>query len=192
MSKPSRLECLHSLSSRVQDADIVVSALGETEAIWHALNPTRAGNFYIRNGMSMPTSVALGLAIAQPQRRIWALEGDGGMLMNLGSLATIASRRPANLRIIVLVNRVYQASGGQNVSPDVDFALLARGAGFSSTFSVAGKEGLDAALDNLRDAPAPALLACEIEPQSRPVASASPVPLPAEFKQTFARFLGLA
>lgn len=189
MAKPTRFQCLTALAERVAGEDVVVSALGETEALWHALTPARPGNFYIRNGMSMPTSVALGLAIAQPGRRIWALEGDGGMLMNLGSLATIASQRPPNLRILVFVNRLYLASGGQQLPASVDFALLARGSGLEAVFQVREYERVNSSFDELVAATGPALLACEIQPAAHPSLAAPPIPHPQEFKRAFARFL---
>lgn len=191
-TKPTRLECLQALAPHVGERDIAVAALGETEALWHMVSRGRPGNFYIRNGMSMPTSVALGLAVAQPQRRVWALEGDGGMLMNLGSLTTIAAQSPEQLRIIVFVNRVYQASGGQEIPSGVDFPLLARGSGFRSVFSVSEVAALPQQLAALAAAPGPAFLACETAVSSLDLNQLPRTPLPREFKREFARFLGLA
>ncbi|MGI8549887.1 MAG: thiamine pyrophosphate-dependent enzyme, partial [Dehalococcoidia bacterium] len=156
MSKPTRLDCLRFLADHISETDIVVPALGETEALWHALSGGRPGNFYIRNGMSMPTSVGLGLAVAQPSRHVWVLEGDGGMLMNLGSLSTIAAQGPRNLRIIIFVNRQYQASGGQRLSASVDFELLARGSGLQHVASVHAASDLAKGLDVLAASSGPA------------------------------------
>src|SRR5262249_51518901 len=80
------------------------------------------------------TSLGLGLALAQPQRRVIVCNGDGSMLMNLGSLVSIAGARATNLTVIVFDNGVYEVTGAQPTpAPNaVDYAAIARGAGFAS------------------------------------------------------------
>ncbi len=70
-------------------------------------------NFYTWGSMGLTSSIALGLALARPDRRVVALDGDGSLLMNLGSLATIAVCAPANLLVLVLDNGRYGTTGGQ-------------------------------------------------------------------------------
>ena len=77
----------------------------------------RPQNFYMLGSMGLAVPIALGVALAQPQRKVIALEGDGSILMQLGSLATVAARKQKNLAIVIMDNGAYQITGGQN---DVD------------------------------------------------------------------------
>jgi phosphonopyruvate decarboxylase len=83
--------------------------------------------------MGKASSTGLGIALALPHQRVWVLDGDGSLLMNLGSLVTIAAMRPANLVHVVMDNRIYWTTGGQPIpgADQVDFPTLARGAGFT-------------------------------------------------------------
>ncbi len=76
----------------------------------------RAQNFYMLGSMGLAAPIALGVALAQPKRRVIALEGDGSILMQVGSLATIAKLKPANLVVVVWDNGIYQITGGQESS----------------------------------------------------------------------------
>src|SRR6185503_19165918 len=79
------------------DADVVISSMG-TSREWMALGPLHPRDFvYVPSAMGHATSLGLGLALAQPKRRIIVMIGDGSLLMNLGTLATIAAQRPGNL-----------------------------------------------------------------------------------------------
>ena len=83
--------------------------------------------------MGSASSIALGLALAQPQRKVIVMDGDGSLLMQLGSLVTIAGAAPENLYHFVFENGVYATSGGQPLPAEgrVDFEMMARGAGFA-------------------------------------------------------------
>jgi len=128
---------------------LVVAGLGAP-----AWDLTAAGdvpaNFPLWGGMGGAAMIGLGLAIAQPRRRVLVLTGDGEMLMGLGALATIAVQRPANLSVVVLDNEHYGETGGQETATrhGVDLAAMARGAGFPDARVVLGEEGLP----GLRDA----------------------------------------
>jgi phosphonopyruvate decarboxylase len=82
--------------------------------------------------MGGASSMGLGLALAQPQRRVVVLDGDGSLLMQLGSLATIAGAAPRNLTHVVMANGVYHTSGSQEIPANghVDFAAMAKAAGY--------------------------------------------------------------
>ena len=82
--------------------------------------------------------LALGLAMARPRRQVLVVSGDGALLMNLGSLVTVAGSGAANLTVVVLENELYEVTGGQKTAAAgaaVDFASLARAAGFASALS---------------------------------------------------------
>jgi thiamine pyrophosphate-dependent acetolactate synthase large subunit-like protein len=127
-----RREVVSRLLADREDA-LVVTGLGAPT--WDA---TAAGdhplNFYLWGGMGGAAMVGLGLALARPERRVLVLTGDGEMLMGLGSLATIAVQRPANLAVVVLDNEHYGETGMQEAHTrhGVDLALIAKGAGIAA------------------------------------------------------------
>ena len=102
-----RYDCLRAIAGAAADA-LVVSSAGAMTLEWHALRPSD-GNFRVRT-LGLCSSIALGMALALPQRRVIALDGDGSLLMNLCSLPTIARMQPKNLLHIVFDNEVYEAS----------------------------------------------------------------------------------
>jgi thiamine pyrophosphate-dependent acetolactate synthase large subunit-like protein len=89
--------------------------------------------------------IGLGLALAQPERRVAVITGDGEMLMGLGSLATIGVQKPQNLAVIVFDNRVYGETGGQpsHTASGVDLVAVARGCGFSTCLDLHDEQGLN-------------------------------------------------
>lgn len=106
-----RIDATRSVLAHAKQA-LIVSNLGRSTFDLHA-SADRDANFYLFGAMGLASSVALGLALANPSRPVVALEGDGALLMNLGSLATIARYRPSNLRLIVWDNEQYESTGGQ-------------------------------------------------------------------------------
>jgi thiamine pyrophosphate-dependent acetolactate synthase large subunit-like protein len=105
----------------------------------------RARNFPLWGGMGGAAMIGLGLALAQPARRVLVITGDGEMLMALGSLATIAVKKPPNLAIVVLDNEHYGETGGQETATrhGVDLAAMARGAGFADARAVTEVGGIE-------------------------------------------------
>jgi len=103
-----RFECLKALAAFAGDA-LVVSSAGATTLEWNALRPGD-GNLRVRT-LGLCSSIALGMALGLPRRKVIALDGDGSLLMNLCSLPTIARMRPKNLIHIVFDNGIYEASG---------------------------------------------------------------------------------
>ena len=103
-----RFECLQALAAVVGDA-LVVSSAGATTLEWNSLRPGD-GNFRVRT-LGLCSSIALGMALGLPHRKVVALDGDGSLLMNLCSLPTIARMHPKNLTHIVFDNGIYEASG---------------------------------------------------------------------------------
>ena len=123
-----RFDCLKLIAAKVTDA-LVVSSAGATTLEWHALRPSD-GNFRVRT-LGLCSSIALGMALGLPRRRVVALDGDGSLLMNLCSLPTIARMQPKNLLHVVFDNEVYEASGSGKTATAVDTDLvgIARAAG---------------------------------------------------------------
>jgi sulfopyruvate decarboxylase subunit beta len=88
--------------------------------------------------MGGASTLGLGLALARPERRVIVFDGDGSLLMQLGSLATIAGARPRNLIHLLFKNGVYHTSGAQEIPGglSVDFVQMAKGAGYREAFSI--------------------------------------------------------
>ncbi len=140
---------------RLDATRIAVELAGESPIIGGVGNSTfdlvpfdRPRNFYMWNSMGMASSIALGLALARPELRVVVLDGDGSILMNLGSLATEITSGVTNLVHIIWDNGGWEITGGQPAgSPfGVDLEAVARGCGFSRTSSVDTIQGFRAAL----------------------------------------------
>jgi sulfopyruvate decarboxylase subunit beta len=123
-----RFGCLTALAAVADDALIVTSA-GAMTLEWNYLRPGD-GNFRVRT-LGLCSSIALGMALGLPHRRVIALDGDGSLLMNLSSLPTIARMGPKNLIHIVFDNEVYEASGSKKTATGAgtDLVGVARAAG---------------------------------------------------------------
>ena len=123
---------------------LVVPGLGSTA--WDA---AAAGdndrNFYLWGAMGGAAMIGLGLALAQPKRRVAVITGDGEMLMGLGSLATIGIQQPGNLAVIVFDNGVYGETGMQpsHTQRGVDLIGVAEACGINTCLDVRDQDGLD-------------------------------------------------
>ncbi|MBM4297600.1 MAG: thiamine pyrophosphate-binding protein [Deltaproteobacteria bacterium] len=126
-----RYDCLKSVAAVAGDA-LVVSSAGAMTLEWNALHPSD-GNLRVRT-LGLCSSIALGMALGLPHRKVIALDGDGSLLMNLNSLATIARMAPKNLVHIVFDNEVYEASGSKKTATGAgtDLVGVARAAGIKN------------------------------------------------------------
>jgi sulfopyruvate decarboxylase subunit beta len=125
-----RDECLRALAKQIAD-DIVVATYSSAFE-WIAVRPDHALNYNSLGAMGLASSHALGLALGCPERRVIVLDGDGSLLMNLGSLVTIAAVAPPNLVHFVCANGSYEANGGHPVPGRgvMSFAGMAKAAGY--------------------------------------------------------------
>ena len=124
-----RLSLLQALAGQRTD-QIVVTTMTATLQ-WPLVSDHELDFDFLAFGMGHAADFGLGLALARPERKTIVLKGDGGLLMSLGSLATIGRFGPPNLLVLLLENRSYEMTGGQQLPPLVDFAALARAAGIS-------------------------------------------------------------
>jgi thiamine pyrophosphate-dependent acetolactate synthase large subunit-like protein len=149
---------------------LVVAGLGS--AAWDI---TAAGdhplNFPMWGAMGGSVAFALGLALAQPERRTIVLSGDGDLLMGLGSFATVAVQRPANLAIVALDNERYGETGMQETATaaGVDLAGVARACGFPVTVTVRDDAELAAALPQIRQVPGPSFFTVKVRAEKLPL-----------------------
>ncbi len=125
-----RDDCLKALARHVTEADIVLPVYS-TAFDWIDIRPSPL-NYLSHGAMGLASSHALGLALGRPDNRVIVLDGDGSLLMNLGSLVTIGEAAPPNLYHFVCENGTYEANGGHPIPNrgNVDFAGFARSAGY--------------------------------------------------------------
>jgi thiamine pyrophosphate-dependent acetolactate synthase large subunit-like protein len=148
---------------------LVIAGLGST-----AWDVTAAGdrplNIPLWGAMGGAAMVGLGLALAQPERRILVITGDGELLMGLGSLATIAVQRPANLALVVFDNERYGETGMQatHTARGVDLAAVAAACGFPLTGTLRKEDELEAALPAIRTGPGPGLYVAKVRAEPLP------------------------
>jgi len=130
-----RYDCLRAIAPHFGE-ELVVTNLGAVRHEWQALRPHH-GNYHLQN-LGLTSSMALGLALALPRRQVVAFDGDGSLLLNLGSLATIANQHPKNLIHIVFDNECYESSRGAPTATagQADLAAVARGCGFANVITV--------------------------------------------------------
>src|SRR5688572_25271319 len=107
-------EAMRVLRERITEHDAVVLGIGSPNIDWLALGE-RQLNFSIFAAMGLAQSFGLGLALAQPERRVLVMEGDGGVLMSLGAIASAAEQAPPNLKHFVFTNRSFGATGNQQL-----------------------------------------------------------------------------
>ena len=143
----TRSEMLGAVLEAAGDEDAIVATTGYTGRELYAL-ADRPGHFYMTGSMGCAASIGLGIATAQPDRRVVVLDGDGALLMRLGALATVGYYRPANLRHVLLDNGVHESTGGQaTVSPSLDFCAMARACGYPRALTAADPVTLINALE---------------------------------------------
>lgn len=160
----SRATALQCLADELTD-ELVVAALGNPA--YDLFNAgDRPQHFYMWGAMGLAPSVALGVALAAPAARVVALEGDGGVLMNMGALATIGALQPPNLTLIVWDNGVFDLTGGQRTAASVhtDLAAVARGCGIGAATRVGSLPAFQALIPDLLHGPGPQCVVVDTEP----------------------------
>jgi len=148
---------------------LVVSGLGSTTYDLAAAGDHPL-NFYLWGAMGGAAMIGLGLALAQPARRVLVATGDGEMLMGLGALATIAVRRPKNLAVVVIDNERYAETGLQetHTAHGCDLAGVAAAAGFEAVHSVWTEAELAALVPLLHRGPGPLFATIKVTPDRPP------------------------
>ena len=131
----------------------------------HSTNPSL--DFPVSGAMSKASSVGLGLALAQPDRKVMVWDGDGSLLMNLGSLVTVANKAPTNLVHILFDNGVYAVTGGQPVpgSEQADWEGMGKSAGYAATFAFDNLEDLANGIDEVLETRGPVFVHLTVKPE---------------------------
>ena len=155
--------------------DAVVIVCQEGRQVWESI--TDDYDLYIPfvGAMGKGSSVGLGVALARPDRHVIVLDGDGSLLMNLGSLVTIANMAPKNYYHLVVENGIYAGTGGQPVpnAGKVSFAGMARAAGYAAAYEFQDLEEFSIHAKEILSSEGPVLVCLKVEPEpeTRPMAT---------------------
>lgn len=159
---------------------IVISTMG-TAREWPKLSNHPLDFHYIPSAMGQAPMLGLGLALAHPRREVLVFNGDGCMLMSLGSLVTVVASGAKNYTLVVLDNGIYEVTGGQATAAaaiGVDFAAMGRAAGFATVATFNELDEWHKQAPSLLSQPGPRLVILNVEPVGADYQLQSPGPLP--------------
>ena len=188
-AKPvARFDITQRLVAKLHNEEAVIGGIGHTNFdLWAA--GRRQQNFYMLGSMGLAIPIALGVAIAQPARKVIALEGDGSLLMMLGCLTTVGARAPKNLIMVIMDNGAYEITGGQPTatSQGTDLAAIARAAGIANSHWAADETHFEFLIDHALATPGPHLIAARLT-SAKPAGQTERDP--AQIRDRFMRGLG--
>ena len=158
-------DALRLIEKRRDDAVVVPTMTGNRG--WHDVSGDESLDLPVGGAMGKASSVALGICLARPDKKVVVVDGDGSLLMNLGSLVTIGGQAPANLVHVVMDNGVYAVTGGQPVpnANGFSFAGLAEAAGYARSFAFDDLEEFAMQIDEVMGAKGPVMVAIKTEPE---------------------------
>ena len=158
------------------DDPLIVPNLGSNTSALMTAGP-RDADLYLWGGMGLTHSIALGVALAQPDRQVVALDGDGSLIMGMGGLATIGVESPSNLLHVVLDNAAWGNTGGQptHTAWTTSLADVARGCGYPSVAETRDLDGVRDAVAKFAASPGLAMVVVHI-----PFEDVGPAPTPPE------------
>ena len=167
-----REEALEIILRNLDDNAIVVSTTGKTSREIFEIREKRGQSheqdFLTVGSMGHCSSIALGIALAKPHRQVVCIDGDGAMLMHLGSLTSIASLKPKNFRHILVNNEVHESVGGQETAAkNLDLSAIVEAMGSSKTFKAKTPTELKANITDFMECVGPSFLEVKIRPGSR-------------------------
>ena len=162
----NRSDLCKRLVASLKGDEAIIGGIGNTNFdLWAA--GQRPQNFYMLGSMGLACPIALGVALAQPNRRVIGIEGDGSILMQLGCLGPIAAQAQKNLTIIIMDNGVYQITGKQPTltSRGADIVAIARGAGLAKSAWALDEKDFEEQIDRAIKSDGPWLIAARIDEQ---------------------------
>jgi thiamine pyrophosphate-dependent acetolactate synthase large subunit-like protein len=160
----NRFDLSSRLVAKLKNEEAVIGGIGNTNFdLWAAGH--RPQNFYMLGSMGLAFPIALGVALSQPKRRVFALEGDGSLLMQMGCLSTIATLKPANLCMIVMDNGLYQITGAQPTPAAAvsDIVAIAIGCGVSNSAWASDEDDFERLIEHSFTTPGPTLIGARID-----------------------------
>lgn len=150
----SREEAIQTVAAALGEKDCIVSTTGmisrELFEYRAAMNQGHERDFLTVGSMGHASQIALGVALAQPERRVWCFDGDGAVIMHMGSMAIVANKAPKNYVHVVFNNGAHDSVGGQpTVGLKIDLPAVASAVGYKTSISVDNKEELVKQLSTL-------------------------------------------
>lgn len=188
----SREEAIQMVAAAIGEKDCIVSTTGmisrELFEYRTAMNQGHERDFLTVGSMGHASQIALGIALAQPKRRVWCFDGDGATIMHMGSMAIIANKEPLNFVHVVFNNGAHDSVGGQpTVGLKIDLPAVAKAVGYKSTLSVSSKEDLERSLSTI-NVNGPILLEIKVKKGNRKDLG-RPTTTPIQNKEALMNFL---
>jgi len=168
----SREEAIQTVAAALGEKDCIVSTTGmisrELFEYRAAMNQGHERDFLTVGSMGHASQIALGIALAQPDRRVWCFDGDGAAIMHMGSMAIVANKAPKNYVHVVFNNGAHDSVGGQpTVGLKIDLPAVAKAVGYKATYSVDSKAELESVLSKVNSFESPALLEIKVKKGNR-------------------------
>lgn len=168
----SREEAIQMVAAAMGGKDVCVSTTGmisrELFEYRTAVHQGHERDFLTVGSMGHASQIALGIALAQPERRVWCFDGDGATIMHMGGMPIVASKQPKNYIHIVFNNGAHDSVGGQpTVGLNIDIPRIARAVGYLHTYSVSKKEDLNDFLNEMKDIDGLTLLEIKVKKGNR-------------------------
>ena len=160
----NRFDITKRMVALLRHDEAVIGGIGYTNFdLWAA--GRRPQNFYMLGSMGLAVPIGMGVALAQPHRKVIALEGDGSILMQLGSLATVAARAQRNFGVVIMDNGTYQITGGQQTLTEqgADIVAIARGCGLAQSAWAADESAFEELISLTLKEDGPWLIGCRID-----------------------------
>ena len=168
----TREEAIQTVAAALGEKDCIVSTTGmisrELFEYRAAMNQGHERDFLTVGSMGHASQIALGIALAQPDRRVWCFDGDGAAIMHMGSMAIVANKAPKNYVHVVFNNGAHDSVGGQpTVGLKIDLPAVAKAVGYKATYSVDSKAELENVLAKVNGFESPALLEIKVKKGNR-------------------------
>ena len=189
----SREEAIQAVASALAPKDVIVSTTGmisrELFEYRTAMNQSHERDFLTVGSMGHASQIALGIALEKKDRKVWCFDGDGATIMHMGSLAIVASKKPANYIHVVFNNGAHDSVGGQpTVGLKIDLPAVAKAVGYANTYSVDNRKSLDDILGNVNSIEGPVLIEVKVKKGNRKDLG-RPTTTPIENKEALMEFL---
>lgn len=190
----SREAAVQAVAAALGEKDCIVSTTGmisrELFEYRAAMGQGHERDFLTVGSMGHASQIALGIALAQPGRRVWCFDGDGAAIMHMGSMAIVAGKAPANYIHVVFNNGAHDSVGGQpTVGLSIDLPAVARAVGYKSVFSVDNMEDLRSLVSG-EMGPAPVFIEVRVKKGNRKDLG-RPTTTPVQNKEALMKFLSL-
>lgn len=188
-----REEAIRMVAGVLGEKDCIVSTTGmisrELFEYRAAMGQGHERDFLTVGSMGHASQIALGIALAQPERRVWCFDGDGAAIMHMGSMAIVANKGPKNYVHVVFNNGAHDSVGGQpTVGLKMDLPAVAKAVGYRDVFSVVDRENLMGVLEAVKKAQGPVLLQICVKKGNRKDLG-RPTTTPVQNKEALMQFL---